>query len=145
MKEMLKEIVAKAAAAPDSYPDLVVTYERGHELSGVTRFEMWAGTAFKLNSDNPRRQTAYAHEGRLRPEQRQAILQAMDDSFFEIPPSTRNLGDDEIPYTITLSYDDMSYQLEVWAADGQENPDFVRLQQALRKLFIELSDDRIKA
>jgi hypothetical protein len=143
MKEMLREIIAKAVHTPASYTDLTLTYDRGHEMSGMTHFEMREGMAYSLSSDNPYQQTSFSNEGELQSEQRQALLAAIQDSFFDIPPSERNLGDDEVPFTITLSYDDMSYQLDVWAIDGRENPDFVRLQAAFRNLFEELSDGNI--
>ncbi len=39
----LAEVTAKAAADPSAYPGLGLRYERGHELSGVTSFELRSG------------------------------------------------------------------------------------------------------
>ncbi len=142
---MLGEIVAKAAARPDTYPDLKVAYRRGHEMSGVTACELRDGRSYRLKADNQRRQTAYAFSGALSLKQRQGLLEALvAASFFDIPSSTRVLDDDEIPVTIEVAHDDLNYQLDMWAADGRENAAYVQLEQAFRALFAELSDGQIR-
>ncbi len=144
MKEKLLEIVTKAAASPASYPDLVLVYQRGHEMSGITRFELGEGGRYDLSSDNPRRQTSAHFEGALDVDQRRALFSAvLESGLLDIPSSTRNMADDEIPYDVELHYDDMQHQLTLWARDARENAGFRLFETALWNLFSQLSRGEI--
>lgn len=146
MKEKLREIVAKAAAAPGSYGDLGLLYQRGHELSGMTRFEMGEGGAFKLAADRPRRQFKMSREGNLTAAQRMSILSAMDEAkLLDVPSSTRNIGDDEVPVIFEVSYDDLRHRILIWAKDAVNIADLQRFEAALWSVLRELSDGEVGA
>jgi hypothetical protein len=140
MKEKLVEIVAKAVLDPQAYPDLSLVYQRGHEMSGITRFELYPGGAYRLSTDNPRRQTSALYQGTLEPGQRAALLTAVVDArLLEVPSSTRNIADDELPVLVELGYDNLTHRLLIWAGDAAENPGFSRFETALKALFSQLS------
>ena len=144
MKEKLIEIIAKAAADPTAYPDLTLLYQRGHEMSGITRFEMRSGGAYELSSNNPRRQTSSHFEGVLNIDQRRALLSAVVEAhLLDIPSSTRNIADDELPLDVELSFDNLRHQITLWAWDARENAGFRSFEAALWTLLSQLSHGEI--
>ena len=146
MKEKLKEIVAKAIRNPGAYSDLAFVYQRGHDLSGITRFEARAGGAFTLKSDNPRRQRHSFFEGELAVDQRNAILTAIEENhLLDVPSSTRNIGDDELPVIVELNYDDSLHRLFIWADDAHKNVGFHRFEKTLWDLLKQLSNGEVGA
>ena len=146
MKEKLKEIVAKAVNNLGSYPDLTLVYQRGHDLSGITRFEMREDCAFTLTTNNPRRQSSAFFEGELEVGQRHAILTAIEETrILDIPSSTRNIGDDELPVVVELGYEDLRYRLLIWAKDALGNAEFHRFERTLWPLLGQLSDGKVGA
>ena len=143
-KEKLKEIVAKAMTDPALYRDLMLVYERGHEMSGITRFVMQGGGDYTLASNNPRRQSSFSTASRLDEDQRQSLLSAiLETSLLDVLTSTRNIGDDEIPTEVDLDYDDLHFQIVIWAGDALENPDFHRFERVLWTLMRRLSNDQV--
>jgi hypothetical protein len=137
---MLREVIAKAARQPGSYGDLTLIYERGHELSGRTRFEARAGGEFTLRAENPRSQRTTAVEGKLDATQTARLFAAVEASrLLEIPPSTRNIGDDEQPIAVEIRYDDMEHRLSIWAGDAAANRDFQQFESSLLELIREVS------
>jgi hypothetical protein len=144
MREKLAEIVAKAVRDPAAYPDLTLVYQRGHEMSGITRFEMRAGGAYTLSTNNPRRQTSAHFEGELEAGQRSNMLNTMADTHLtDVPSSTRNIADDELPVAVELGYDNLRHQIVIWAEDALENPGFHRFETALWALLRQLSNGEV--
>ena len=145
MNGELKEIVAKAARDPAAYLDLTLLYQRGHDLSGITRFEVKTGSAFSLSATNPRRNRSSSFEGELDSAQRTALLAAIDESgLLEVPPSSRNIGDDEQPVLVELGYDDHRFKLLIWADDAAADGRFAAFEGMLWKVLEQLSDGVIR-
>ncbi|MBN1316448.1 MAG: hypothetical protein JXA42_13315 [Anaerolineales bacterium] len=141
MKEKLAEFIAKAAGNPDAYNNLTITYQRGHDLSGITCFEMLAGGKYTLSSNNPRKGTSISLDGELDAEQRKTIFDAITETgLLDTPSSSRNINDDEQPVEVTLAYDDLVFQLDIWAGDARENTNFHKFETTLWVLLKELSD-----
>ena len=139
-REVLREVVAKAVRDPAAHRDLTLTYQRGHELSGITRFELRADGRYTLTTEDRRRQRT-ASEGELDPEQRDAILAAIEESgLLDVPSSTRNIGDDEQPIIVELRYDDSEHRLRIWAGDARANPGFHRFETILLGVLRNLPD-----
>lgn len=138
--EVLREVVAKALRDPAAHRDLTLTYQRGHELSGITRFELRADGRYTLTTEDRRRQRVVS-PGQLDSEQRDAILAAIEESgLLDVPSSTRNIGDDEQPILVDLRYDDAEHRLRIWAGDASANPGFHRFETILRGVLRDLSD-----
>jgi hypothetical protein len=101
---------------------------------------MRAGGDFSLRSVNPRTQRTMSIEGKLEDDQRDALLAAIDQSgLIDVPSSTRNIGDDEPPISVTLSYDNLVQRLLIWDGDARTNPEFQRFESVLRSLLGQLS------
>jgi hypothetical protein len=144
MTEKLEEIVASAARNPASYPDLTLLYQRGHDLSGVTRFELRADGAFTLNSNNPRRHSQVSFAGDLEANQREAILAGIEETrLFGVPSSTRAIGDDEIPIVVELSNGDLRHRWLIWAGDALKNADFQRFEKLVWNTLRQISHGEI--
>lgn len=144
MTAQLAEIVAKAARDPDAYHDLSLVYQRGHDLSGITRFEARAGGAFRLSITNPRRNKAVAFEGTLEEGQRRDLLSAIDETgLLAVPSSTRPIADDELPLVIELDYDQSRHRLLIWADDARANADLGRFERALWPILRQLAGDEL--
>jgi hypothetical protein len=145
MKEELAEVIAKAARDPDAYAELGLRYERGHEMSQRTRFELGPGGAYTLRSVNPRTQRVITFEGRLEPAQRSLLLTAVDSTrLLDVPQSSRPIGDDELPVIVELGYDGSHFRLPIWAGDAAANTQFRSFEQELWTLFEQLSDGQIR-
>ena len=65
MSETLQEIVARLALDPLNARGFTFAYQRGHDLSGITRLAVSDGTAFTLNANNPRQQRSLVFTGNL--------------------------------------------------------------------------------
>jgi hypothetical protein len=143
-KELLREVVAKAARDPAAHPDLTLTYQRGHELSGMTRFGLRADGHYTLTSDDPRRQHGVALEGELEPAQRDTILTAIDEArLLDVPSSSRNIGDDEQPIVVELRHDGAEHRLVIWAGDARSDPGFAHFETVLRGVMRQISDGEV--
>jgi hypothetical protein len=144
MKAKLAEIIAKATRDPTAYRDLTLVYQRGHDLSGITRFELRADGAFTLSTNNPRRQTAGSFDGQLEPDQRDAIIGAIEQTgLLSVPSSSRPIGDGELPIIVDLSYDDLRHRLMIWASDAANNAGFQHFEQVLWPILRGIAGDKI--
>jgi hypothetical protein len=56
----------------------------------------------------------------------------------------RIMGDDEIPITIDVSYDELSHGLEIWQVDAGVNASYGEFETALHKMLLKLSEGNIK-
>jgi hypothetical protein len=54
------------------------------------------------------------------------------------------MGDDEIPITIDVSYDELSHGLEIWQVDAGVNASYGEFETALHKMLLKLSEGNIK-
>lgn len=146
MKEKLKEIISKAGIDPSASPGFTLVYQRGHDLSGITRFEMQEDGNFTLKSENPSQQSSTFLEGKLEKRQLNAILTAIKETnLLDVPSSIRNIADDELPVVVELSHGNLSHRLLIWADDALENPEFHNFEMTLWGMFKQLSDGKIGA
>ena len=77
-------------------------------------------------------------------EQHRALLTALlETNLLEEPSSTRNIGDDELPVELDLSYDDLRYQIVIWAGDALHISDFHRFERILWTLLRQLSNNQV--
>jgi hypothetical protein len=141
----LAEVVAKAARDASAYPDLTFRYTRGHELSGITRFELQPGGPFVLRSTEARTQRTVTFEGELQASQRAELLRAADASrLLEVQSSSRRIGDDEVPVLVELRYGDAAVELKIWAGDAASNESFHAFEHSLWALLEDLSQGVIQ-
>jgi hypothetical protein len=139
-REALREVVAKAARDPAAHGDLTLTYQRGHELSGTTRFELRADGRYALTRED-RRGRRETSSGELDAEHRDVLLAAIEESgLLDVPSSSRNIGDDEEPILVELRYDAAEHRLRIWAGDARANPGFNRFETILHGVLRGLSD-----
>ena len=139
MNEILREVIAKLANDPSDPIGLALVYQRGHDLSGIIRFEMLNSVTFKLNANNPRKQSSLVFEGKLAARQRKTLFNAIEESeLLTIPSSTRNIGDDELPLIVELSYNDHDHRLLIWEGDAKQSSSFQHFEKALGSLVLEL-------
>ena len=139
MSESLQEIVARLALDPANARGFTFIYQRGHDLSGITRLTVSDGTAFTLNANNPRKQRSLVFSGNLGARQSKALLTAIvANNLLEVPSSTRNIGDDEIPFVIELSFNEHKHRLSIWEDDAKLNRSFQQFANALGSLLLEL-------
>lgn len=144
MREKLREALARAVRDATSYRDLGFSYQRGHELSGITHFELHPEGKFTLTSNHPKGQTSHSFRGELSDRQRRHLIATiLETKLLDVPSSGRNIGDDELPVQVTISYADLSHQILIWAQDAEQNADFHHCEQALWHLFKELSEGAI--
>lgn len=144
--EALRHAVAEAASDPAAHPTLTLSYRRGHDLSGVTAFEMRADRRFSLDWSEPRTGGQLALQGELAPAQRDAVLSAVErEGLLDVPSSTRNIGDDELPILVELRGAGAEHRLQIWAGDARANPAFDRFEAAVRGVLREISDGRVGA
>jgi hypothetical protein len=115
----LREILAKAIANPDAYPDLEVSYLRGHDLSGTTHFTVRATGDYKLESSVTRDEQPRSWSGKLPADDRNALLRAVEATrLLDVPSSTRNIGDDEEPIIVTVREGNLVHEVRVWHDDA---------------------------
>jgi len=115
----LREILAKAIANPDAYPDLEVSYLRGHDLSGTTHLTVNATGAYKLESSVTRDEQPRSWSGKLPADDRDAFLHAVESTrVLDVPSSTRNIGDDEEPILVTVREGNLVHEVRVWHDDA---------------------------
>lgn len=144
LKEKLQEIAAKAATNPDAYATFEMHYVRGHELSGMTEFKVNAAGEYTLNSNVTSGRREVVKSGILTVNERNDLLTAINETeLLKTPPSTRNIGDDEQPVIITVSYDNMSYRLSLWHEDAKKNPSFHNFELRLLAIMNKIADDAI--
>ena len=139
MSESLQEIVARLALDPVNARGLTFVYQRGHDLSGIARLAVSDGTAFTLNANNPRKQRTLIFSGNLGARQSKALLTAIvANNLLEVPSSTRNIGDDEVPFVVELSFNEHKHRLAIWEDDAKLNRSFQQFADALGSLLLEL-------
>ncbi|HUQ04361.1 MAG TPA: hypothetical protein VM261_17800 [Kofleriaceae bacterium] len=115
----LRDVVDNAIQKPTEYAGLELDYARGHDLSGVTHFHVNAAGAYTLSSRVTRDEQEHSWSGTLDAADRDALLRAMRDSaLLDVPSSTRNMADDEEPILVTVSYQELVHELEVWHDDA---------------------------
>ena len=138
--EQLRELLGKAAQEPTSVLDLMLSYHRGHELSGIIDFSLRSDGAYTLRSSERGGLNPRTVAGRLDRERVVAIWSAADKTrLLDVPSSTRAIGDDEVPITVELEHGALSHRLEIWTRDAREHPDFRRFEASLRALLQGLS------
>lgn len=114
----LREIIAKAIANPDAYPDLEISYLRGHDLAGTTHFTVNAAGDFKLESSVTQDERPRSWSGKLPAGDRDAFLRAVESTrLLDVTSSTRNIGDDEEPIIITIREGKLVHEVRVWHDD----------------------------
>jgi hypothetical protein len=115
----LREILAKAIANPEAYPDLEVSYLRGHDLAGTTHFTVDAAGDFKLESSVTRDEQLHSWSGKLPADDRNAFLRAIESTrLLDVPSSARNIGDDEEPIIVTVREGKLVHEVRVWHDDA---------------------------
>lgn len=140
----LREIAHKAQRAPGDHGALTLRYARDHELSGTTRFTVRATGEYELTSNVTMGRQEVSYSGTLDAADRDALLAAINEhGLLDTPPSTRNIGDDEEPVVIGVSYEDLSHELMSWHEDARENPSFHAFETHLLGLIRELSGGKI--
>lgn len=144
MREKLKEIISKVGIDPSANPGFTLVYQRGHDLSGITRFEMRENGSFTLKSENPSQQSSAFFKGKLEKRQLNSILTAIQESrLLDVPSSARNIADDELPVVVELSHDNLRHRLLIWADDALGNTKFHNFEMTLWALFKQLSNGKI--
>jgi hypothetical protein len=132
MNEILREVIAKSANDPAKSHGLNLLYQRGHELSGIVRFEMLNGATFRLNANDPSQQSSLQFEGNLGDGLRKVLFEAIEESeLLAVPSSTRNIGDDELPIIVEISYGAQDHRLLIWEGDAKQSSSFQQFEKAL--------------
>jgi hypothetical protein len=145
MKAALAEVIAKAARDPAAYSSLEFVYQRGHEMSGITRFELRTNGRFELTASDPTSGSMLTFARELDPTQRAAVLSALDEAHvLQIPAPARPIGDGELPIVIELSYEHLHARVLVWADDVAEIEPFGAFETKLEQLFQQLSDGHLR-
>jgi hypothetical protein len=140
MKDKLRAAVHDAAFNPGSHPGLTFSYVRGHALSGTTEVTVTAAGSYSIASNVTSGRKPFSRRGELDAGQRDRLLALLDDNdVFGIPPSTRNIADDEEPVVLQLSDGDQTYRLMVWHGDGRKLDRFRAFERGLLALVSELS------
>ena len=142
----LRAIAERAARDPAAYPDFRFSYERGHALWGVTRFEVSAAGAYALESDETAgRRRRFHAAGQLRPRDRDSLLAAIRAArLFDMASSSRRLGDDEEPVIVVMSHGTMTHRLMLCGEDADANPRFDRLESLVQELVRQLSGGAVR-
>lgn len=144
--EKLSEIVAKAASNPEAYPDLEIVYERGHELSGTIHFSARASGAYSLASNVTMGRKPGTWSGQLSPPQRQTLLDLMvKHGIVGLASSTRNIGDDEEPVSLTVRQGGMTHTTTLWHDDAARSRQFHPFEDQVLALLKQLSGGAIVA
>ena len=144
MKDKLRAAIHDAAINPARHPSFALKYLRGHELSGTTQFTMTATGAYSVESNVTRDRQPFSRQGELDPRQRDSLLQLLDENdVIAIPPSTRNIADDEEPVGLDFTEGDQAYRLMIWHGDAVKYDRFRAFERGLLALLRELSNGAV--
>lgn len=139
----LTEMIDKAAAGQVPAPHF--RFQRGHELSGITDFEVKEDGSYALSRTSRKGGAPVAYSGTLEVVQRQQLFGALSRAaILSIPPSTRNIGDDEQPISVTLDGAGDRFILTIWAGDARDNQQFSAFATELYALLDQLSGGTIQ-
>lgn len=134
----LAQLVDDAADGRGTGPH--VNFQRGHELSGVTDFDVSPDGAFVLTRSSRKGGAPQAFRGQLDAGQRQALYAALAKSaILSLPNSTRPIGDDEQPIVVALAGAGQAFTLRIWAGDARDSPAVGVFTAALSPLLEQLS------
>ncbi len=134
----LAEFIAKAAGGDGPGPH--VHFQRGHEMSGITDFDVSPDGAFALTRSSRKGGPPQEFRGQLDASQRQALYAALAKAaILSVPSSTRPIGDDEQPIVVSLDGAGQTFTLRIWAADARDSAAFGVLAAALYPLLERLS------
>ena len=139
MTGKLRELLNRNVATPGLYPELEFDYTNGHDLSGVTHFRVDGAGRYQLSSNVTKGRQALSWKGVLGSSDRDALFATLEKHFLDVPSSTRNIGDDEVPILVTLRLGDLSHSLKIWHGDAVRNGDFHALETQLVALATRLS------
>ena len=134
----LAEAIDKAASSDGPGPH--VHFQRGHEMSGVTDFDVSPDGAFVLIRSSRKGGPPQEFRGQLDAGQRQALYGALAKAaIVSVPSSTRPIGDDEQPIVVSLDGAGQTFTLRIWAGDARDSAAFGVLPAALYPLLEQLS------
>jgi hypothetical protein len=139
----LTETIEKAAAGQGRGPH--VRFQRGHEMSGITAFDVHDDGSYALSRTSRKGGPPLSFTGQLDAAQRQALYGALSRAaILTVAPSTRPIGDDEQPISVELDGAGEHFALSIWADDARNNPHFSELTAALYSLLDQLSGHQIQ-
>ena len=139
----LAEAIEKAAAGQGPGPRF--RFQRGHEMSGITAFDVSEGGAYTLSRTSRKGGPPLSFAGQLEATQGQALFGALSAAtILAVAPSTRPIGDDEQPISIELEGAGERFALSIWAGDARDSPRFGKLTAALYPLLDQLSGGKIQ-
>jgi len=134
----LAEAIDKAATHAGSSPHF--RFKRGHEISGITTFDVRDDGSYELSRTPRKGGPPLAFTGRLDAAQRQALFGALSRAaILSVASSTRPLGDDEQPIAVELDGAGEHFALSIWAGDARDSPQFSELAAQLYPLLDHLS------
>ena len=67
----------------------------------------------------------------------------MASNLLEVPSSTRNSGDDELPIIVDISYNEQSWRLLIWNGEARQNHAFTQFEGALGALLLALFSSQV--
>lgn len=139
----LAEAIEKAATAQSLGPRF--RFQRGHEMSGITAFEVGDDGAYALSRTSRKGDPPLSFTGRLEAAQRQALFSALSRAaILTVASSTRPIGDDEQPISVELDGAGERFALSIWAGDARDSPRFGELTAALYPMLDQLSGGKIQ-
>ena len=146
MTAKLREAVAKAAHGQGSDASLELDYSKGHELSGITHFQVDGAGRYRLTSNVTEGRKEFTTAGVLEAAERDGLFVAVENArLLDLASSTRNIGDDEEPVIVTLRRGDQSRRLMLWHDDAVRNPDFHGFEEHLLGLVRKLSAGAVRS
>ena len=119
--------------------DMILHYQRGHEMSGYVTLTVESdGTAAASRSGRGnlgrREATGVLTSGQA--ERLSDAVEAADLGHLE--GSTRRIGDDEVPVTVVVGGGPERHELRLWSEDAASNAAFVAFEATVRALVDEL-------
>lgn len=139
----LAEAIEKAAAGQGRGPH--VRFQRGHEMSGITTFEVRDDGSYALSRTSRKGGPPLSFTGQLDAAQRQALYGALSHAaILTVAPSSRPIGDDEQPISLELDGVGERFVLSIWADDARDNPHVSDLTAALYPLLDQLSGHQVQ-
>ncbi len=138
----LAEAIDKAATQAGSSPHF--RFQRGHEMSGITTFDIRDDGSYELSRTPRKGGPPLSFTGRLDGTLRQALFGTLSRAaILSVASSTRPLGDDEQPITIELDGAGEHFELAIWAGDARDSPQLHELTAQLYPLIDHLSSGKI--
>ena len=136
--------LSRAASGPDASSSLVLTYVRGHDLYGTTTLRVEGTGRFSLTSNETAGRKQVSFEGVLAPPQYSAVMKAaVDDDVLATRPSSRPLGDDEVPVIVTVESGGEIGRVMVWDEDARHLPAFHGFEVSILEVVRSLSSGAI--